>query len=231
MPQIRDIVIGFQCLTNDYDNLANTMSDRPVEAKEVDHSLLNWARENLAGILDDDNYAKMISGVRYDPFVVEYEEARLKSNDIAYEYFNTLLSNFSSPDELLEHRNKLIQKLLGKSGKDTRIEAPFHINYGFNMSVGENFLVKPSSYFEDDSIIRIGNNVSIGPKAKITTVTRLLGPDGEHIVYAHPITIGNNVWIGASCTIQGGVTIGDNVVVVSGTSITKDVPANTVVGK
>jgi len=38
------------------------------------------------------------------------------------------------------------------------------------------------------------------------------------------------VWIGAGATILAGVTIGENAVVAAGAVVSKDVPANTVVG-
>lgn len=44
-----------------------------------------------------------------------------------------------------------------------------------------------------------------------------------------PVRIGNNVWIAPRCTILKGVTIGDNAVVATGSVVTKDVPANTLV--
>ena len=47
---------------------------------------------------------------------------------------------------------------------------------------------------------------------------------------AKPVTIGNDVWIGANCTILPGVTIGNNVVVAAGAVVTKDVPDNCVAG-
>lgn len=39
-----------------------------------------------------------------------------------------------------------------------------------------------------------------------------------------------NVWIGANATILPGVTIGENAVVAAGAVVTRDVPANTIVG-
>jgi maltose O-acetyltransferase len=44
------------------------------------------------------------------------------------------------------------------------------------------------------------------------------------------VNIGNNVWLGGRAIVNPGVTIGDNVVVASGAVVTKDVPANVVVG-
>ena len=43
-----------------------------------------------------------------------------------------------------------------------------------------------------------------------------------------PITIGNNVWIGAHATVLAGVTIGDNAVIAAGAVVNRDIPADTV---
>lgn len=39
-----------------------------------------------------------------------------------------------------------------------------------------------------------------------------------------------NVWVGANATFLPGVTVGENAVIAAGAVVTKDVPANTVVG-
>ena len=48
--------------------------------------------------------------------------------------------------------------------------------------------------------------------------------------YARPVLIGDNVWIGGSSVILGGVTIGNNAVIAAGSVVTKDVEENAVVG-
>ena len=45
---------------------------------------------------------------------------------------------------------------------------------------------------------------------------------------AKPITIGNNVWIGAGATILAGVTIGDNSVIGAGSVVSKSIPSNVI---
>lgn len=44
--------------------------------------------------------------------------------------------------------------------------------------------------------------------------------------FGAPVTIGDNVWIGANTSILPGVTIGDHVVIGAGSVVTKDIPAN-----
>ena len=48
--------------------------------------------------------------------------------------------------------------------------------------------------------------------------------------YAYPISVGNNVWIGAGVQVMPGVTIGDGAVVAANAVVTKDVPSYSVVG-
>ncbi|MHB2168925.1 CatB-related O-acetyltransferase [Alsobacter sp. R-9] len=59
----------------------------------------------------------------------------------------------------------------------------------------------------------------------------LFGP----AVTEHPLTdgdviIGNDVWIGAECTIMSGVTIGDGAVIAAKAHVVKDVPPYTIFG-
>jgi acetyltransferase-like isoleucine patch superfamily enzyme len=81
-------------------------------------------------------------------------------------------------------------------------------------------------------LVTIGNRVIIGNGTRFITHDGVAGvfrdkhPDID--VFA-PITVGDNVFIGISCSILPGVTIGDNAVVGIGSIVTKDVPPNTVV--
>ena len=44
--------------------------------------------------------------------------------------------------------------------------------------------------------------------------------------YARPITIGDQVWLGAGVIVNPGVTIGDRAVIASGSVVTRDIPAD-----
>jgi acetyltransferase-like isoleucine patch superfamily enzyme len=49
-------------------------------------------------------------------------------------------------------------------------------------------------------------------------------------IYKRDVHVGNNVWIGYGACILRGVIIGDNAVIGTNAVVTKDVPANAVVG-
>jgi acetyltransferase-like isoleucine patch superfamily enzyme len=49
-------------------------------------------------------------------------------------------------------------------------------------------------------------------------------------IYKRDVSVGHNCWIGYGACILRGVTVGDNCVVGTSTVVTKDVPANAVVG-
>lgn len=75
----------------------------------------------------------------------------------------------------------------------------------------------------------IGDNCMIGPNVGIYTAGHSIEPkDRNKSGYAIPIKIGNDVWIGGSCTILPGVTIGDNSIIAAGSVVIKDVPSNVI---
>ena len=49
-------------------------------------------------------------------------------------------------------------------------------------------------------------------------------------IYTRPVEVGSNVWIGYGAAVLRGTTVGDNSVLGTYAVITKDVPANAVVG-
>ena len=62
------------------------------------------------------------------------------------------------------------------------------------------------------------------------TLDHGITPEDRRNTYPAPIVLGKRVWIGSNSTITKGVTIGDNSIVAAGAVVTKDVPANCIVG-
>ncbi len=76
--------------------------------------------------------------------------------------------------------------------------------------------------------LKMGNNIEIGPNTVIVT-TNHYKYDIRKIGYKKGISIGDNVWIGANCTITAGVKIGNNVTIGAGCVIRQDIPDNSLV--
>ncbi len=77
--------------------------------------------------------------------------------------------------------------------------------------------------------ITIGDGCQFGQNVVIVDHDHNIRNEGDGPLISSPITIGNNVWVGADCVILRGVTIGDNAVIAAGSVIHDDIPADSVV--
>jgi len=131
----------------------------------------------------------------------------------------------------LEGLNAAFSELIGKPvGQRFMVIPPFSTDCGLNITVGDNVFINQGCHFMDMGGISIGNDVMIGPKVNLVSAGHPLSPaERRNGIVARPISIGNNVWIGAAATILPGVTIADDAVVAAGAVVSRDVPAGTLV--
>lgn len=120
-------------------------------------------------------------------------------------------------------------ELIGKPVDERfMIIPPFSTDCGLNITVGSNVFINQGCHFMDMGGICIGDDVMIGPKVNLVSAGHPVAPaERRSGIVAKPISIGNNVWIGAAATILPGVTIGDNAVIAAGAVVSRNVPANT----
>jgi acetyltransferase-like isoleucine patch superfamily enzyme len=82
--------------------------------------------------------------------------------------------------------------------------------------------------------IRIGEQCVIADKAMFIDfdhgVVEVERPIRMQGIYKRDVEVGSNVWIGYGACILRGVRVGDNSVIGTNSVVTKDVPANAVVG-
>lgn len=166
---------------------------------------------------------KMLTGKPYKAFGEELVAERMHAREQTFEY------NTSHPREQAR-RNEIIRQLFKSTGERFYIEAPFRCDYGYNISIGENFYANYNCIILDCARVFIGDNVLFAPNVSLFTAGHPVHPEprGQEFEYAFPITIGHNVWIGGNVVINPGVTIGDNTVIGAGSIVTKDIPANVV---
>jgi galactoside O-acetyltransferase len=134
--------------------------------------------------------------------------------------------NATGPDTL-EERFRLMKEIFGKETK-AWIEPPFYFCYGTNIELGEGSYINFNCNFVDDTKIIIGKKVMFGPAVTIATVGHPINPIYREYMYANPVKIEGNCWIGAGSIICPGITIGENSVIGAGSVVTKDIPANSV---
>jgi acetyltransferase-like isoleucine patch superfamily enzyme len=138
-----------------------------------------------------------------------------------------LNGQYHPPEEI----RSLFSLLIGKSVDTTfTLFPPFYTDCGKNISVGKNVFINSGCCFQDQGGITIGDGVLIGHKVVLATLNHDIDPRKRSTIHPAPIVIGKNVWIGANATVVPGVTIGEGAVIAAGAVVTKDVPANVIVG-
>ncbi|MDQ3843573.1 MAG: sugar O-acetyltransferase [Bacteroidota bacterium] len=137
------------------------------------------------------------------------------------------LNTSTDIDQIRERLSAIIGSQLDKS---TTVFAPFHTNFGRFIQIGKNVFINHACSFLDMGGITIEDHVLLGPKVNLITENHPLDPTDRRTLICKPIVIKRNAWIGAAATILPGVTVGENAVVAAGAVVSKDVPANTIVG-
>ncbi|ALS79652.1 acetyltransferase [Planococcus kocurii] len=168
---------------------------------------------------------KMLAGEMYDPHDSALRQKRMNARRLSRIFNDT--TEMDGQD-----RADLLKKLFGSTGDLIHVEPNFRCDYGFNIHVGHNFYANFDCVFLDVCEIRIGDNCMVSPGVHIYTATHPLDAAARNSgkEFGKPVTIGNNVWIGGRAVITPGTTIGDNAVIAAGAVVTKDVPANSLVG-
>lgn len=165
---------------------------------------------------------KMLAGMIYD---ANYDQTlvteRLECKEMCRDY------NDLRPKDT-EGRDALLRRLLGEVKGSILIEQPFHCDYGYNIRVGDNFYSNYNLVILDCAPVTFGDNVFIAPDCGFYTAGHPIDVTERNkgLEYARPITVGNNVWIGAKVSVLPGVTIGDNCVIGAGSVVNRDIPAN-----
>lgn len=99
-----------------------------------------------------------------------------------------------------------------------------NIQKGICCDPGDN----PGIYINAAGGLKLGYNVNIGQNTIITT-TNHYKYDHRKLSHTKGVTIGNNVWIGANCSIVAGSQIGDNVTIGAGCYIKGNIASNSTV--
>ncbi|MCL2460391.1 MAG: sugar O-acetyltransferase [Euryarchaeota archaeon] len=144
-----------------------------------------------------------------------------------------ILQRYNSSSEDPAQRKRILEELFDQPLADDDliiIQPPFYCDFGFNITVGKNFFANFDCVILDCGLVTIGDDVWFGPKVQIYTPSHPIDPTmrRKRIESAHPVVIGDTVWIGGGAIVLPGITIGENSVIGAGSVVTHDIPANVV---
>ena len=154
-------------------------------------------------------------------YLVKWIYPKYKRQRIGYMYNFQILKKYFFMQKILGFNRSVPWPVDFRS----KILGHEYIKKGIMCDPGDNIGIYINAY----GGLILGNNVNIGQNTVITTT--------NHDIYDHRkisdnkmgVTIGNNVWIGANCSIVAGVKIGNNVTIGAGCTIRKNIPSNTIV--
>lgn len=120
---------------------------------------------------------------------------------------------------------------LGALGVEPVVGRGFTCENGKNIFIGHHWTCGNDLTILDAAKVTIGDYCMIGPNVLITTIDHPESPRQRRsrTTFAKPVTIGDDVWLGAGVMVLPGVKIGNNVIVKPGAVVDKDVADNAVV--
>lgn len=171
---------------------------------------------------------EMLAERQYYPFDKELVLERERCIAALYRFNNSINpTHGASPEErarlfrdILQPKAPILLSALqtipvtrvGHLGDNVVVEAPFTCDYGYNIQIGKNTVIGRNCTVVDACEVIIGNNVVIGPNVSFYTTTMTTDPrrrnGAKGACQAQKIIVEDDVFIGGSVTVLGGVKIG-----------------------
>lgn len=132
----------------------------------------------------------------------------------------------------LNNVKSIASVLFGHFEPNSMVMPPFQCEFGKNIHIGKQTFINMGVIMLDGASITLGNNVLIGPNCQFYTASHPLDYRRRRLweTYCKPIVVENDVWIGGNTVICQGVTIGARSVIAANSVVTRDIPADSLVG-
>lgn len=126
-------------------------------------------------------------------------------------------------------KNKILIWALRKDGAIIGAGSCFFDDFFFHgephyLRIGKSCTVNQGVFFQCWSEVSIGDGVHLSPYVQIYTAGLKELPSQRMIHESKPITIGNNVWMGANSLVLGGVIIGEGSIIGAHSLVVSDIP-------
>ena len=189
---------------------------RPVPARRPEETMDPPATDDTRT-----HYERMVDGDLYiadaDPRIVAEQAAAHH----LMEAYNT------TPAADRDRRRALLDRMLGRVGRDVVVRPPFYCDFGTHLALGDRTFVNFGLVALDVAPITIGADCQLGPNVQLLTPIHPLDATLRRDKWeqAAPIVLGENVWLGGGVIVLPGVTVGDRTVVGAGSVVSRDLPA------
>lgn len=113
-----------------------------------------------------------------------------------------------------------IPTTLGSVGKHVVVEAPFHCDYGYNITIGDDVLIGADCRISDTCAVSIGARTIFSPGVRLVCATYPIDPQRRNgssgPALGRNIVIEEDCWIGCGVIILAGVKVGKSSTVGAG---------------
>ena len=166
-----------------------------------------------------------------------------------YNFFDLIIlkifkkrNEYYQPFYLNHKRKRWVRHLRFIYWRNRGVNLGEQVRFSFNLkvimpeklSIGAHSKVLNNVNLDCRGGVFIGNNSQIGYQSLIITANHNFKKSDELIINQgmdyNPVSIGNNVWIGARVIVLPGVTIGDGAVIAAGSVVAKDILPNSISG-
>jgi maltose O-acetyltransferase len=188
----------------------------------------------VASVANRSEREKMLAGDEYNCHDPELEKMSIGARRRVAAYCTT-----DPGDE--EERIQIIKTIFDRVEPGVHIEPPFYADYGVHTSIGRDTFINVNFVLIDDAYVTIGERCLFGPAVQLVTAKHPLRASDRRTssedvregsaawrTMSKPITIGDDVWLGAGVIVLAGVSIGDRSMVAAGSIVTRDVPPDCV---
>lgn len=162
-----------------------------------------------------------------EPYISHFMEA---PNDLKRNAARLLKELEDLGDDDADRRSDILKELFGTYHPLSFPGPGFRCENGFNIHFHGLAVINYNVVMLDTSPINIGAGAFIAPGVCLACSGHSLVAEERvrGIGTSAPITLEDNVWIGANSTVCGGVTIGAGTVIGAGSVVVKDIPAGVV---